>query len=99
MAINERAIPPEAADAQEAQEVFRGWLIDNRLVCTLLPSAFEDPGVWGVLLADAANHIANALAESQGADRAAVLASIARAFDVEMRSPTDEHTGGFVDTD
>ncbi len=39
----------------------------------------------------------NALAESEGADRAAVLASIVRAFNVEMRSPTDEHTGGFVE--
>lgn len=96
MAIHERPIPPEASDADEAHEVFRGWLIDKRFVCTLVPTAFKDPAVWGVLLADAAHHIANALAESENADRTAVLASITRAFDVEMRSPTDEHTGQFL---
>jgi hypothetical protein len=66
-------------------------------VCGLFPSAFEDPAAWGVLLADIAHHIANALAESEGTDRAAVLAAIRRAFEVETRTPTDEHTGRFMD--
>jgi Domain of unknown function (DUF5076) len=93
----ELPVPDEADDAGEAHELVRGWLIDNRLACSLLPGAFDDPAVWGVLLADVAHHIANALAESEGADRAAVLAAIRRAFEVEMRAPTDEHTGGFVE--
>lgn len=93
----ELSVPDEANDAGTAHELIRGWLIDNRLVCTLFPSAFEDPAVWGVLLADIANHIANALEECEGADRAAVIAAIRRAFEVEMKSPTDEHTGHFVD--
>jgi hypothetical protein len=93
----ELPVPDEASAASTAHELMRGWLIDNRLVCSLFPSAFEDPAVWGVLLADVANHVANALAECEGADRATVLAAIRRAFEVEMRSPTDEHTGRFVD--
>jgi hypothetical protein len=93
----ELPIPDEANDADTAHELIRGWLIDNRLVCSLFPSDFEDPAVWGVLLADIANHVANALEECEGADRASVIATIRRAFEVEMRSPTDEHTGQFVD--
>lgn len=50
-----------------------------------------------MLLADVANHIANALEECQGADRQAVLTAIQEAFEVEMKLPTDEHTGQFVD--
>jgi hypothetical protein len=94
---HELPVPDEADDAGEAHELVRGWLIDNRLVCSLFPSAFEDPAVWGVLLADIAHHIANALAEVEGADRAAVLGAIGRAWETEMRSPTDEHTGRFVE--
>lgn len=94
---SELPIPDEASETDAAHELMRGWLIDNRLVCSLFPSAFEDPAVWGVLLADIANHVANALAECEGADRGEVLAAIRRAFEVEMKSPTDEHTGQFVD--
>jgi hypothetical protein len=97
MAIRQLPVPPEAADADAGLEVLRGWVINNCLVCSLLPGAFEDPAVWGVLLADAAHRIANALAESRGADAAAVRAAISRAFNVEMRTPTDEHTGGYVE--
>jgi hypothetical protein len=97
MAIRQLTVPPEANDAGEAFELLRGWLIDNRLVCSLFPSAFDNPAVWGVLLADVAHHVANALAESEGTDRAAALQAIASAFNVEMQSPTDEHTGDFVE--
>lgn len=69
----ELPVPDEADDAAAAHEVVRGWLIDNRLVCSLFPSAFDDPAIWGVLLADVAHHIANALAESEGADRGRCL--------------------------
>ncbi len=94
---HELPVPDEAHDAGAAHELVRGWLIDNRLVCSLFPTAFENPAVWGVLLADVAHHIASALVESEGANRGAVLAAIRRAFEVEMRTPTDEHTGGFVE--
>ena len=85
MAIHERQIPPDAHTADEAHEILRGWLIDRRLQCSLLPGAFPEPFGWGILLADVAHHIADALAESDGADRATVLRDIARAFNVEMR--------------
>jgi hypothetical protein len=96
MAVRELGVPPEAAAARRADEVLRGWVIDRRLVCSLLPGAFEDPRGWGILLADEANHVANALAESGSADRGAVLRAVAAAFNSEMASPTDEHSGQFV---
>jgi hypothetical protein len=83
-------VPDEAQEAGTAHELIRGWLIDNRLVCSLLPGAFEDTAVWGVFLADLATHIADAFAESEGADRATVLATIQQAFEGELKSPTDD---------
>jgi hypothetical protein len=97
MPIHERRIPPDASTAEEAYEILRGWLIDKRLQCSLLPSAFPQPFGWGIFLADVAHHVANALAESEGADRTQVLQDIARAFNVEMQTPTDEHTGRYVE--
>jgi len=96
MAKGELSVPGQVAGARTAAEVFRGWVIDQRLVCSLLPTAFEDPSGWGILLADAAHHIANALAESHGADRGEVLGRIHAAFNAEMARPTDTHSGRFV---
>ncbi|MBN9063777.1 MAG: DUF5076 domain-containing protein [Rhizobiales bacterium] len=99
MPVHERRIPPDAHTAEEAHEILRGWLIDGCLQCSLLPSAFPEPFGWGIFLADVAHHVANALAESEGTDRTQALQAITRAFNVEMRTPTDHHTGEYVDPD
>lgn len=41
----ELPVPDDTHDAEEAIELIRGWLIDKRLICSLLPTAFEDPAV------------------------------------------------------
>ncbi|OWK40607.1 hypothetical protein FRUB_05526 [Fimbriiglobus ruber] len=56
---------------------------------------FDDPDVWGILLADAAQHLAHATEELTGVDAAETLKKIAAAFDREMEAPSDEHTGEF----
>lgn len=94
MAIRPLSVPPEVNNAGEAFELVRGWLIDNHLVCSLFPSAFENHAIWGVLLADIAHHIANALAESEGADRDAVLKTIAKAFNVRGNALANRRTHG-----
>ena len=97
MALRELLIKPDAHAADESCEILRGWVIDKRLQISLLPGAFPKPFGRGILLADVAHHIANALADSQGADRSTVLQDIARAFNVEMNTPTTEHSGGYVE--
>src|SRR5262249_61165018 len=94
--MDELPVPPEAEIAKEAQELFRGWIVNRRLECVLWPGAFEDPSTWGVLLADAAHHIADALAKEQGADRDGVLRDIADAFNQQMHESRRGHHGTFV---
>ncbi|MBI1914699.1 MAG: DUF5076 domain-containing protein [Planctomycetes bacterium] len=95
--MDELPVPPEAEIAKDASELFRGWIVNRRLECVLWPAAFEDHATWGVLLADAAHHIADALAEEQGADREQILRDIAGAFTQQMHESTRGHRGKFVD--
>lgn len=96
--MQELPIPPDSQNAEQAVEVFRGWIIDQRLQCSLRPTVWaETPGMWGILLADAANHIANAIAEETGKDSQELLSEISRVFLAENESPTDECEGKFVD--
>jgi len=95
--MDELPVPPEAEIAKEAHELFRGWIVNRRLECVLWPTAFEDHATWGVLLADAAHHIADALAEDQGVNAERVLREIADAFNQQMSESTRGHHGKFVD--
>ena len=94
--MRELPIPPDAPKATQAIEVFRGWIIDGGLHCSLFPTIWEKtPEVWGMLLADAARHVANAIAEETGADSAAVFSNIKTALENELHDPSDEHEGQF----
>lgn len=65
--------------------------------CSLLPTAWKDNhGTWGILLADVATHIANALHEEYGTDRKEVLDNIKKVFIAELEYPTDDPTGEFL---
>lgn len=93
----ELSIPPDTEGATRAIEVFRGWIVDGKLQCTLLPAIWKDqPEMWGILLADAAYHVADALAESTPMPRPVIMAKITKALLFELSKPTDEHTGDFV---
>jgi hypothetical protein len=86
--------PPELSRDRGAHEVLSGWIgSDGRSIVLLLPDAFDDVAVWGVLLADIAHHAANARAHMRGDDPANVLAQIRWAFEAEMNRPTDTATG------
>ena len=95
--MRELSIPPDARDARQATEVFRGWLIEDKLQCTVLPGIWKDQYEWwGILLADAAHHVADALADSGQGPRPVIMARIVKALLRELSEPTDEHTGDFV---
>jgi hypothetical protein len=57
----------------------------------VLPTAFDTPKGWGVLLADAAHQIADVIAAARGVDRKQVLQEIEAAFFAEIEEPTEAH--------
>ena len=90
--------PPDADAADEAVELLRGWIIDGHPQYALFPTVWkDDPASWGRFLADTANHLANAIAEDTGRDRADILGSIVTAFSRELEEQTRTHSGEFRD--
>ena len=94
---DELPLPAEIADATEANEVLRAWILDSRLTCVLHPQAFEDPVIWGMLLADIARHVGHAYEQLQGLDPDAVTEAIAESFAAELAEPTDDPHGSTSD--
>jgi hypothetical protein len=91
---NALVIPPEAEVDPKAGELLRAWVSKGGLHCSLKPTVWEDPGSWGILLADVARHVASALQES-GKHPIDTLERIRRAFQAEMEFPTEKPTGSF----
>lgn len=92
----ELTVPPVAANSDDSREILRAWVGDNSLHCSLLPTAWDDPSAWGLVLADVAKHVANALHEERGVSVEETLDSIRCMFNAEMLNPTDEGEGDFV---
>jgi hypothetical protein len=80
--------PKESPDG-EGLEILRAWIQDDTLHCSLLAGAFNDPGIWGTVLADLARHAAEAMCQDEGIDPTEALARIREAFSEELDS-TDE---------
>lgn len=51
---------------------------------------------WGVILADAARHLAQALQEKYGEDQQDAIEKIKNSFLTELAKPTSKAEGGFV---
>jgi uncharacterized protein DUF5076 len=92
----ELPIPSDTTIAEQSVEVLRAWIIDQGLQCSILPTAFEDPRAWGILLADVARHIGNALRDASGRDPGKTVQKIRLMFNTELSEPTDEPHGAFV---
>ena len=80
--------PPIAESDPDAQEVLRVWAAPGSAQQVTLRTTWKDPGAWGLMLVDIANHAANAY-EDEGNDRQIVLARIRQLFDAEWSAPTD----------
>ncbi len=89
--------PGAAKAGKQSIEVLRVWLVDGVSNVSLLPMIFDDPAVWGILLADAAQQVVHARGEIGGDDRRETLARILAAFQRELTAPTKDHTGGVVE--
>ena len=92
----ELTTPAEALTDERAIEVLRAWVAHDQLFCSLRPESWDEVGSWGILLADLARHVANALAEGKGLSREDSIRHIRELFDAELDQPTDEPSGDFV---
>ena len=90
-------VPDDVAVDPNAQEVFRAWVANGHLVCALRPTRWKDSSAWGILLADAARHVANAIRDDVGEEPAITVTRIRDMFNRELTDPTDEPTGDFLE--
>lgn len=73
--------PPDSIEeADEAIEIVRAWVADEHLQATLDPLVFEDPAIWGQLLAELARQVAITWAAESGSDANETLRDIVQAF-------------------
>jgi hypothetical protein len=91
------AVPDEVTTDAKAIEIFRAWVANGGLVCALRPTTWKDSATWGIVLADAARHIANAIRDERGQDPAITVTEIREIFNRELIDPADEPTGSFAE--
>lgn len=94
-----RIIPPAALRDESAVELARVWIAERGLHCSLKVGMYADEGVaretsaWGIILADMAGHIADALSADGMGDRAELLDAIIESFGDETAAPSSSRSG------
>jgi len=92
-------IPPAALRDTGALELARVWIAEQGLHCSLRVGLYADEGVsretaaWGIILADLAGHVADALSAGGLGARATLLDALVESFNEEAASPSSERTG------
>ncbi len=81
--------PPFANSEPSATEILRVWAVPTKGQQLTLKTTWDDPGAWGLLLADVARHVARAYA-NDGLDPVEALARIRLLLEAEFARPTDE---------
>jgi hypothetical protein len=84
----EQPIPPDAAASDDAVEVLRAFVVDGGLSIAFT-RAFDDPGMWGMMLVDIARHAARAFAKEGVMSEEQALGAIVDMFDTELANVTD----------
>jgi hypothetical protein len=84
-----RALPaPQFRANADAHEVLRAWVADGGLTVSLRRS-FDDPAVWGLLLADVARHVSRIYAEEDGTTEEEAMRQVVETLTSELMDPTD----------
>lgn len=100
--MNERPIPEAALRDRDAVEMLRVWIAEKKLHCSMKIGMYQETmnipeeKAWGVILADVARHVSNAMESGYGGDAAESLEKIRESFLGELRKPTSGATGSFV---
>ncbi|MCB9893256.1 MAG: DUF5076 domain-containing protein [Planctomycetes bacterium] len=99
---DELPIPEAAMRDAKSREMIRAWVAEESLWCSINIGSWEgvedtdEPAAWGILLADVARHVGNALRDMKGADPVDVVLAIREMFLAELGEPTSDHNGDFV---
>jgi hypothetical protein len=89
--------PPNAEQDEESVEVLRAWIVDGGLEISIHPSQWEDqPDQWGRLLADATEHMADAISKETGKDRSDIYDQISEAVRHYLQQPSPNREGEFL---
>ncbi|KRA70367.1 hypothetical protein ASD89_13460 [Caulobacter sp. Root656] len=93
-------IPPAAVRDANALELARVWIAEQGLHCSLRVGLYAADGVaretaaWGIILADLAGHVADALSAEGLGSRADLLDALVERFNDEAAEPSSERMGG-----
>ena len=87
-------VPPAALE-HGGREVLRAVITDGNLHVALR-RAFDEPEVWGILLADLVRHVARIYALEAGLREDDVIDKVRAMFEAEMDRPTDIGTTNAV---
>jgi hypothetical protein len=85
--VEELKLPPPALE-QGGYEVLRAVISDGQLHVSLR-RAFDEPEVWGILLADVARHIGRIYAREASLREDDVVGKVHAMFEAEMDRATD----------
>jgi len=82
-------IPTAVNNDNNAIELLRVWAANGKQHIVIEPSAWDDPAAWGIMLADLAKHISQALCRNDEQQARIVLARIKEGLLVELENPTE----------
>jgi hypothetical protein len=93
-------IPPAAQRDDNAVQMLSAWIAEQGMHCTVNIGMWhaagrDEPQAWGILLADIARHIGNAIQEERGVVAAEVTDAILVSMMSELESPTSAASGHF----
>jgi Domain of unknown function (DUF5076) len=88
------AAPPPALELG-GYEVLRAAVAEGNLHVSLR-RAFDEPEVWGILLADVARHVGRIYAQETSMREETVVEKVRAMFEAEMDRPTDIGTTNSV---
>lgn len=93
-------VPPAALRDDKSIQMLSAWIAENGLHCSLKIGMWQENGrdeaeAWGILLADAIRHIANALQEGYGQSAPEAIATVLHSLQNELDLPTSATGGGF----
>ncbi|MFC7377955.1 DUF5076 domain-containing protein [Brevundimonas sp. GCM10030266] len=97
-------IPPAALEDEKAVEMARVWVAQQGLHCVLNVGTYRNTGIreakaWGIMLADMARHVTDALVSNgMEPDAASALSEIREQMQKELDRPTSKATGEFKRT-
>ncbi|WP_247307967.1 DUF5076 domain-containing protein [Ralstonia pseudosolanacearum] len=99
--MNERPIPAAALRDQDAVEMLRVWIAEQKLHCSMKVGMYletmdiPEEDAWGVILADVTRHLANALKSGYSANRDVSIEKIKESYLKELANPTSDADGDF----